>query len=277
LTRYHFLATFAGVGVAAGLLGGTVLAKGTTSTKSATSISCAPNWHLAGCSGWGFKEGSWVMHLGFAKPIHIKIGEWGFEVKGYFNRPNTPLFLLVEYPHQTTRPKLLGAHTNAQGQWIAAWTASSGALSNGNGGIGWIIMKSLNGGPKKNILTEGQAAIPMQFDRNYNTVQPNAIVGSEVHDQSPILAVAGTDYVAGNTLFARLVTPKGVGTSSLELLIQRQVGVAWQAVNTKTSSSDPTSAITVDPFVIPVPGVYRVSFIRGNQLIAASDSFTVHA
>jgi len=69
-------------------------------------------------------------------------------------------------------------------------------------------------------------------------------------------------------VYALLTDPSSFGSLSLTWLIEEQDGAGWLTYDSGTLVLNPQDNELANPFYLWVPGVYRISFLNGNSLIA---------
>ncbi|AEJ38272.1 hypothetical protein TPY_0044 [Sulfobacillus acidophilus TPY] len=79
----------------------------------------------------------------------------------------------------------------------------------------------------------------------------------------------GSTFPPGQ-VYALLTDPPGFGSLSLTWLIEEQDGAGWLTYDSGTLVLNPQDNELANPFYLWVPGVYRISFLNGNSIIAGN-------
>lgn len=235
---------------------------------------------LAAGLAWSYHQGATTLVAGVSRPIHVTIGQWRLEIALHSSQPDARFNVLLTYPvgpYSTSKThwgKRFVATANAQGNWTMSWASSSQYLTNGKAGLEVVEYAPHQPATVRTLRLRTMTFFPMMFDRSHDLGGNNVIVGTTLHDNSPILSVAGTTYHVNQTLQARLYAWNTVQTTAVELLVQRKEGYAWQTVMSPTAATQPSDTWVVLPFSVAQPGLYRVTY-EGNGQVYASTTITV--
>ena len=255
----------------------TVRAQALPPFRAGHSISVATA-HLPLTSGWAwvYRQGATQLTVGVDRPIHVKIGQWRLTVAGHTNVSDAQLNLLLTYPvgayssSKTHWGKRLTLTANAQGNWSVSWLSSSQYLTNGKSGLSIVQYAPHRPPSVKTIQLRTLTFFPLGFDRNHNLGGNNVIVGNVVHDNSPILSVAGTTLRVNTVLQARLYVWPSVQATGIEMLVERRVGYAWQTAVSRIIPTQLNDTFVVEPFEVSQTGTYRVTFEDSGQTFAST-------
>lgn len=266
-------------GIVSGLLLGASLApkKALPPFEAGTSVSIGlAKGGLTQGVAWSYRQGSVRLIAGMVSPDHVAIGTWQLTLAGHTNRPDAPLDVLLTYPvglYSSTNThwgKRFNVVANNQGNWQLTWRAGAQYLTNGKAGFSIVEYAPHKPPTVHSILLRTLTFFPMNFDRNHDLGGNNVIVGTVVHDNSPILSVAGTTFRVNTVLQARLYVVPSVQATGIELLVERRTGYAWQTAVSRIIPTQLNDTFVVQPFEVSQPGTYRVTFEDSGQVFAST-------
>lgn len=211
----------------------------------------------------------------YANPVHVTPTLWQFHLFGHVSRPWSAIFLQFLIP---TIPGLSNPNSNIfknidtlanqYGNWSVTWSEPASVLVNGNSVFGAGVYASRT--RSNDVILGSSSTRELYFGENLTLDRPNLIVGTSEDLKNPILPVSGSLFRVNETLYARVVDPKGFNSTAEILLVEQKKGYAWVSYESPIFTVSPPSQIGLFPFSVSSSGTYRVSLIAAGNVIATN-------